>query len=396
MLVRHERASVDKRVKRRGCATRSRERVGTALAARIEGLIGIKAGSGCNCKDLSQKMDAWGIKGCEIHRVEIIDALVKNRGILEAALSDKSWLLGAAAKMAPDAVLRAGANHLLDQAIEDARTQTPCHVPRAKHNRGHSRHSRRNWIRPAFNGTFVPDPEWTSEIRHLTYHVWPTKKHDGWKWNLQQLAKQIDLFNGKRILGVVTGSDTDSAATVIDYAASMGISFTHVVERANNSNLREVVTWLPMLELLHPEHAGKNEVVFSAHAKGVRHIDPFAEGSTLLPWTETMYRYCLEWNRVEPQINQKMATGCFRRFNNFKTPGNYQWHYSGTFFWWRLAEIGKRNWRTVDQKFFGTESWIGHQAHESETGCLLLDDCGDLYRSEYWRDVVNHVLKGTE
>jgi hypothetical protein len=42
----------------------------------------------------------------------------------------------------------------------------------------------------------------------------------------------------------------------------------------------------------------------------------------------------------------------------------------------------------VDQAYFGTESWIGHQCSPDETGCLFLDDCGDMYKADYWRETV--------
>lgn len=360
------------------------EKVGTALKSRIENLLHIKTGNGCGCQTLAADMDRWGIAGCEQRREQIVGHLVANRDILTEALeSSGRWIASIVSSMAPEAFLRAGANELLSQAIEDARAKP---VRRQQRTIGKGK--------PAFAGPFVPNPEWTSTVRHLTYHIWPTKRHDGWKWNMQQLAKRIDLFNGKRILGIAVSSETESAATVIDFAASLGISFNHVVERPNNKKLREVVTWLPMLELLPPESAGQNEVVFSAHAKGVRHDDPLAEGSTLWKWTDTMYRTCLDdWPEVESQLNRFVAAGCFRRYNNFKTQGNHQWHFSGTFFWWRLAEIGQRNWRKVDQQFFGTESWIGHQCHDSETACLFVDDCGDLYQPKYWADVVQPALE---
>jgi hypothetical protein len=224
-----------------------------------------------------------------------------------------------------------------------------------------------------------------SSIRHLTYHIWPTIEHDAWKWNLQQLAARWSLFNGTKILAIVTDGQSVEANVVLEFARSLGMHFDHVIQMRNHM-LREVVTWLPMLEILSPETAAENEVVFSAHGKGVRHS---ATGNQVTDWADLMYRSCLDdWPTVEAQLAQFVATGSFKRYNNFDTPGNHCWHYSGTFFWWRLAEIGRRNWRKVDAKYFGTESWIGHQAPPEECGCLFLDGSGDLYSREYWTEVV--------
>jgi hypothetical protein len=159
--------------------------------------------------------------------------------------------------------------------------------------------------------------------------------------------------------------------------------FDAVIERHNSRILREVVTWRPMLEALGITSMGSREVVFSAHAKGVRHT---VREDHIEAWARLMYRSCLDnFAAVEPLLLSHVFAGSFKRYNNFRTPGNHVWHYSGTFYWWRPAEVAKRNWQKVDNKFYGTESWPGHQAARDEAACLFLDDCADLYDREYWR-----------
>jgi adenine/guanine phosphoribosyltransferase-like PRPP-binding protein len=121
---------------------KAKERVGDSLTSRIEGLLGIKSGKGCNCKDLAEKMNGWGIAGCESpkNRKEIIETLLKNRDILKVSLAKSAFAFGReegvaeslkmAGKLAGDwwhgkdvseeAFLK-GANWLLDRAIEDTR-----------------------------------------------------------------------------------------------------------------------------------------------------------------------------------------------------------------------------------------------------------------------------------
>lgn len=225
-----------------------------------------------------------------------------------------------------------------------------------------------------------------STVRHLTIHVYPTRQHDGWKWNLRQLQQRWSLFNGQKLLGIASDVQTESAATVVDYARTLGMEFDRVIAVPNKPTIREVATWLPMLEYLNPSRAADNEVVFSCHAKGVRH---HTMTDTLTGWTRLMWEVNLDdWRTVENALSSHLMAGAFRRYGNFTTRGNNRWHYSGTFYWWRLAEIGRRNWRKVDQKFFGTESWPGHVCKANETSCLFMDDCGDLYKREYWRDTV--------
>jgi len=233
---------------------------------------------------------------------------------------------------------------------------------------------------------------WKSEIRHLTFHLFATHRHDGWKWNLEQLAKRWKLFNGTTIVAIAIDNKTHSADYVRDYLQSIELNFDHILVLPNDPIRREVATWLPMLRLLNPETAGENEVVFACHAKGVRHDDM---SETLTRWTQCMYESCLDfWPLVEAQLSSKIATGSFKRYGTFNTPGNNRWHYSGTFFWWRLSELGKRNWQKVDQQFFGTESWLGHQCVPEETGVLFCDFTDDLYYLDYWeREVCPNWLK---
>ncbi len=114
------------------------EKVGTALAKRIEGLASIKSGSGCSCELLSSKMNEWGIAGCEQQRGYIVGELLQNAEILGVSLAKAavSYVAGAgiiettgtAAKLAVDwwngkdveqEAKIAGANWLLTKSIED-------------------------------------------------------------------------------------------------------------------------------------------------------------------------------------------------------------------------------------------------------------------------------------
>ena len=114
------------------------EKVGTALAKRIEGLASIKSGSGCSCELLSSKMNEWGIAGCEQQRTYIVGELLQNAELLGVSLAKAavSYVKGAgiiettgtAAKLAVDwwngkdvehEAKVAGANWLLTKSIED-------------------------------------------------------------------------------------------------------------------------------------------------------------------------------------------------------------------------------------------------------------------------------------
>jgi len=236
-----------------------------------------------------------------------------------------------------------------------------------------------SWI---YEATGYP---WQSQIRHLTFHVWPTTKHDAWQWNLQQLAQRWPMFTGKKIIAIATDGSTVSAETVLQFCEQIGIQWDHVIVQPNDARIREGATWVPMLRLFNPETAAPNEVVFACHGKGVRHEH---QEQHIKAWAEVMYQSCLDyWPLAEEQLRSKVATGSFRKFGGFKTQCR-NFHFSGTFFWWRLAEIGKRDWKKVEQKYWGTENWMSCQAEASETGVLFHDKCVSLYEYKYWEDVV--------
>lgn len=225
-------------------------------------------------------------------------------------------------------------------------------------------------------------------VRNCTYHIWPVRG-GAWQWNCDQLLQRASLFTGKRIVAIVTSADAEPAEVVMDYMRGFATEF--IVLR-NDRQLREVTTFVPMLERL--EEGGVNEVTFCCHSKGVRHkVAVDDEGSTLFRWAAAQYETCLDhWDLVAEQLRTKAMTGSFKRHGMFATRGNNKWHYSGTFYWFRNHDVFQRNWRYVDQKFFGTESWPGHMFKADETGCLFFDNVGDLYNKAYWESEVQPAL----
>jgi hypothetical protein len=218
-------------------------------------------------------------------------------------------------------------------------------------------------------------------VKHLTYHMYPVAAADeSWNWNIEQLQKRWSLFNGKKILGINTDDSTASVDEVIDACRKRGMVWDHVLTRQNDGKLGEVLTWVPSLQLLNPGAAEPNEVVFSAHAKGVKYgVCP----PLIRRWTDCMYRANLDsWFLVRQQLQWYLATGAFRA--RWSGAGAY----SGAFWWWRLHDIGKREWWRVLPIYPGREVWIGGQARYPELGCLFHDNCGQLYSDTYWKHEV--------
>ena len=207
-------------------------------------------------------------------------------------------------------------------------------------------------------------------IRHLTMHVWPTTHQDMWRWNLEQITARAELFNGRKVLGVVYDYKSHFPDEVLAESARLGIVWDDVVVRRNTTKLGEVKTWLLRLEKLSPETAAENEVVFACHAKGVRH-----DYGAVIPWASLMYEACLDnWWSVREHLESVVMTGAMKQGRD-----GWRWEYSGSFYWFRLAEIGRRNWRNIEGHYAGTETWPAVQCHTSEAGCLFASNCGNAY-----------------
>lgn len=230
-------------------------------------------------------------------------------------------------------------------------------------------------------------------IRHLLYHVLPLRGGP-WRRNLERLSAGLDSINGRRIVAIVRDQNGDTPEAVQEHLAGHGIEWIVV---PNNKKLREVATFIPLLERLAPsegQDAPANEITFYGHCKGVTHGDPTNSATTVHRWADAMYETVYyNWREAQRLLETYAMAGAFKRYGQFTTRGNHRWHYSGTFYWFRNLHVYRRNWRYVDQKFFGTESWPGLMFRPEETACLFCDNAGDLYKMSYWKDHVEPELQ---
>jgi len=227
-------------------------------------------------------------------------------------------------------------------------------------------------------------------IRNCLFHIWPVKGFDAWRWNCDQLMSRAHLFNGRRIVSIVTDSKSESVEVVKEYMRDFTDEF---IIAKNIPRLREVVTFVPMMEQI--ESLNPKEITFFCHSKCVRHdIDLNDTGSTIVRWTKAMYETCLDYYPlVEESLKDYGITGSFKRHGQFRTRGNHRWHYSGTFYWYRHDEVFRRNWRYIDKRFFGAESWVGHVFKAEDAGVLFADKVDDLYVLDYWKTRIAGPLK---
>jgi len=176
--------------------------------------------------------------------------------------------------------------------------------------------------------------------RHLMYHLWPVKG-ETWRWNVELLLQRIDLFNGRRLVAIVTDDRTEDLDAVQAAFAGHGVEF---IVRPNAQG-GESVTFPLMLAELAREH--RDDVAFYAHAKGVKYEPSWPPA--VKRWAEVQMAVTLDhWPSVRAQLERHAMTGLLRRpgrFTNHQHVGD--WHYSGTCFWFRHDAVFERAWQDV-------------------------------------------------
>lgn len=193
-------------------------------------------------------------------------------------------------------------------------------------------------------------------VRNLIYHIWPVRG-SMWRWNLDQLKARIDLFNGRRLIGIVHDKRSEDPGAVEAYLEGHGCEFLVALNQPSGE-----------------------------HAKGVRH-EPSVPNA-VRRWADVSYRAALDdWRAVCADLERFALTGSFRMFGRFRPHGYIDdWHYSGTYYWMRHARVFARNCLAVPQFYCGVEAWPGKYFARHEAGCLLFDDLRQLaYDERFWQ-----------
>lgn len=189
-------------------------------------------------------------------------------------------------------------------------------------------------------------------VRHLLYHIAPFKATDVWCWNLGELRRRIDLFNGRRVVGIVTGPDLLPPDAVEELLADCGCEY-HV--RENDPVLREVVTIAPLFGAVRTD--APDEVTFYGHAKGVSR-PPWSHYQR---WARICYEASLDyWPLVEQILQRFPCCGPFKRvgYGWTRTQSTSSWLFSGSFYWFRNREwFSKPRCLDPDRFFSGVESF---------------------------------------
>ena len=184
----------------------------------------------------------------------------------------------------------------------------------------------------------------TPPRRNLMYHIWPVRGST-WKWNLDQLKQRIELFNGRRVVGIAHDSSSENPEAVQEYLEGHGCEFFVTA----NDQTGEVTTFAPMLQRLGSENA--NELTFYGHAKGVKYEPDFPVN--VRRWAEVQYRV-----------------------------------------WMRNSDVFSRRDRKVPNFYGGVEAWPGLLFNRHDTGCLFMDNLTQLpYHGLFWQNGANEAFR---
>jgi hypothetical protein len=335
------------------------------------------------CYELAHRMNEWGVNGCRTN-LEMIVA-----DILPRALIWEREKVGWWARLLPEAVTEAAIKLMVEQAIATARPLEWIAEPKQVVNRA-VRHDPRKFVTrpealPMLTGPLVRVPFTKEPIRNLVMHVWPTR-NGAWRWNLDQIINRLDVFNGKRIVGIAIDDNTESADAVKDYLAGHGFEF---ITSPNSPKLAEMVTFIPSLEKV--ASSDPNEVTFRCHAKGAKYQNFGGKAHTVQRWTEVMYETCLDdLPAVDAALESHPMAGPFKRYTGLP---QVPFHFSGSFYWLRHVPIFQRNWRLTIQQYAGVELWPGKICQPYEAVCLFHDNAGNIYDLNEWKNRIEPELK---
>jgi hypothetical protein len=228
-------------------------------------------------------------------------------------------------------------------------------------------------------------------IKNLLYHIWPVKDRGQWQWNVSQLLRRIEQFNGQRVVSVVTDEGTDTFETV--KAAFKG-TVTDFMHFRNNPVLGEMVSFPELLKRV--EHTDPRHITYYAHAKGVKY--QVGEQPMVRQWVHTMHSNMLDYpSLVEDALRTKMFVGTFKKSGNTFDGLPPAWHFAGTFWWFRNHTLfGGSNYHHAPKQWWGTEAWPGVVSPPDEAECLMMEGKAPtmmLYKRKYWQDEVNETWK---
>lgn len=226
--------------------------------------------------------------------------------------------------------------------------------------------------------------------KHLLYFIYPLRNGE-WEWNVEQLLRRVDQFDGVRACAIATrGNKIEAVDDPLAVEAVLKPHGFKCLRVLNRRAIGEVVGWRPLWGLV-PDDG----YTFYGHAKGVTK----PQHPTEREWASIMYETLLDYPEiVEDQLDRFPVTGSLKCVG---TPFRYiptsTWHYSGSFCWSRNADAKRLGIpKLCPRKYAGTEAVWGMALAPRESGCVFHSDTQErmnmyspLYMSKTVRPAYN-------
>ena len=239
-----------------------------------------------------------------------------------------------------------------------------------------------------------PLPFTGEPVRNLCMYIYPIADFEVWRWNVAQIRQRMSLFNGKRIVSVMTDHRTNALEDVRE--AFCGERIDQWIVGQNDPTQWEMQGLPAMLSAVHS--CDPNEMTFYCHAKGVQgpeHISgPTFHEQPRVKWATAMYGSCLDAPQlVERALVDNVFAGSFkRRMVHGAPPYRSSWHFSGTFYWFRNARLfALPNWHVFDCQWYGAETYPGQLVGWGQAAGLFCDHPPVLYLQEAWTGQVDRL-----
>jgi hypothetical protein len=218
-------------------------------------------------------------------------------------------------------------------------------------------------------------------VRSLIFHVYPLRRRgDWWRWHVDQIRKHAGKFNGKIVIGVVTGPETETIEDVT--ARFAGIPVVEWIVR-NNSPLAETLTHVDMMRAVKTDDP--NAIVMRMHCKGVTK----QPGAVEEDWARLMWDTLTDLPSVEDALASHLVCGPLRSLDPLvqNKPGPF--FFAGSGYWFRAKEAFERDWEHTDATRWFVEYAPSHLFTVAESASLIYDRTeSSVIRSEHFRKFI--------
>jgi len=208
-------------------------------------------------------------------------------------------------------------------------------------------------------------------MRNLLYNITPI---GCWRWNVKQLRRYIDRFDGVRIASIAVCPQW--SAEVEEVKAEIKDMFDIVMLQPNDPQLRDAATQPGLFKSLF--RCCREGLTFYAHTKGVS----YESRPAVTLWTQLCYAKNLgDIALVAETLRKFPVCGCFKRYGHIPPlPPQSLWHYSGSFFWFDTKALFARSWRRGFLKHrWSAESYPSLIFRAEEAACLYGEHACNLY-----------------